>query len=63
MMLALGYQCGNDTTRNQKQMMDVVVKYLKENPAERSGQAAVLSFIALTGAFKCTAPSSFPGSK
>lgn len=55
-MMSLGYSCGNDTTKNKQQLKDVVVKYLRDNPALRSEQAASLSFLAFFMAFDCTFP-------
>jgi len=56
MMMALGYRCGSDTTKNKQQLMDVVIKYLRDNPANRNEQAAALSFAAFISAFNCTFP-------
>jgi hypothetical protein len=46
MMMAMGCRCGNETTKNKQQLRDIVVKYLQENPAQRSDAAASLSFVA-----------------
>jgi hypothetical protein len=56
MTLGEGYDCGSDVQRSKKQMQDVVVKYLKDNPAKRSDPAATLSFLAFFSAFNCKAP-------
>ena len=56
MMMAMGDRCGNETTKNKQQLRDIVVKYLQENPAQRSDAAASLSFIAFFFAFSCTFP-------
>src|SRR5258708_3058057 len=63
MMMALGYRCGNDSTKSKQQMRDIVVKYLRDNPADRSEQAATLSFVAFFAAFSCTVPISEPAKK
>lgn len=56
MMMAEGYDCGLDTVKNKRQMRDVVVKYLVDNPAERHRPAAVLSFLAFVTSFGCKPP-------
>ncbi|MCK1520333.1 Rap1a/Tai family immunity protein [Bradyrhizobium sp. 17] len=53
MLLANGYDCGPDSQRTNQQMMDVVVKYLKDYPAERSDVAALATYRAVTAAFAC----------
>ncbi|MCK1479913.1 hypothetical protein IVB27_35530 [Bradyrhizobium sp. 197] len=53
MLLANGYDCGPDNQRTKQQIMDVVVKYLKDNPAERSDVAALATYRAVTAAFAC----------
>lgn len=63
MMMSQGYSCGNETLKNKQQLRDVVVKYLRESPAQRSDQAASLSFIAFMVAFDCKFPSSEPTKK
>ena len=45
--------CGDDSEKTAGQIEDVVVKYLKEHPAERSKPAASVSAIAISEAFKC----------
>lgn len=56
MMMALGYRCGDDSKKTKQQLRDVVVKYMQDNPAERSGTAAEQSFIAVFRAFNCQFP-------
>lgn len=63
MMMTQGYDCGNETTKNIQQLRDVVVKYLRENPADRSNQAGSLSFIAFMFAFDCKFPEPRPATK
>ncbi|MBR0915816.1 Rap1a/Tai family immunity protein [Bradyrhizobium japonicum] len=53
MLLANGYDCGPDNQRTKQQIMDIVVKYLKDNPAERSDVAALATYRAMTAAFAC----------
>lgn len=60
MMMSLGYNCGNEATKNKQQLRDVVVKYLKDNPAQRSDTAATLSFLAFFLAFDCKFPDPVP---
>lgn len=57
MMLSLGYDCGNETIKNKQQLRDVVVKYLRDHPAQRHDQSANLSFLAFFLAFECKYPS------
>ena len=45
--------CGDDSEKTAGQIEDVVVKYLKKHPAERSTPAASVSAIAISKAFKC----------
>src|SRR5262249_22225329 len=53
MLTYLQTYCGDDSKKTAGQIEDVVVKYLKEHPAERSKPAASVSAIAITEAFKC----------
>jgi hypothetical protein len=53
MLLALGYSCRNDRQPTRQQIREVVVKYLKNNPAKLSGRAASLSYFALLSASDC----------
>ena len=53
MLLALGYSCRNDRLPTRQQIREVVVKYLKNNPAKLSGRAATLTYFALLSAFDC----------
>jgi hypothetical protein len=53
MMYEHGYDCGDDSKRTKPQLHDVVVKYLRENPAARHTRASFLSFEAFNAAFNC----------
>ena len=53
MLTFLQSNCGDDSKKTAGQIEDVVVKYLKEHPAERSKPAASVSAIAISEAFKC----------
>jgi hypothetical protein len=55
MLTALKAKCGDDSTKTAAQIKDVVVKYLKEHPAEHSEPAAGASAIAIIEAFHCVA--------
>lgn len=58
MMMAAGYRCGNESTKNKQQLHDIVVKFLKDNPGSRNNAAADLSFLAFFSSFDCTPPPS-----
>ena len=49
----LQFNCGDDSKKTAGEIEDVVVKYLKEHPAERSKPAATVSAIAISEGFKC----------
>ena len=53
MLTFLQSNCGDDSKKTAGQIEDVVVKYLKEHPAERSKPAASVTAIAISEAFKC----------
>ena len=53
MLTFLQFNCGDDSKKTAGEIEDVVVKYLKEHPAERSKPAATVSAIAISEAFKC----------
>ena len=53
MLTFLQYDCGDDSKKTAGQIEDVVVKYLKEHPSDRSKPAASVSTIAISGGFKC----------
>jgi hypothetical protein len=53
MMYEAGYDCGDDSKRTKLQIRDVIVKYLRENPAARHVRASALSFFAFVDAFNC----------
>jgi hypothetical protein len=52
MLYEMEYHCRDGHLTGQ-QIRDVVVKYLKENPAHRDTRASGLSFLAITDAFNC----------
>ena len=56
MMYEMEYYCGDESQRTPEQIRDVVVKYLRENPAYRDTRASALSFLAITDAFNCKPP-------
>ena len=47
------YTCSTNPNVTRRQIKDVVVKFLQDNPAERHLPAAVLSWRALNVAFGC----------
>ena len=49
------FNCGDDSKKTAGQIEDIVVKYLKEHPSERSKPAASVSVSAISEAFKCLA--------
>ena len=53
MLTFLQFNCGDNSKKTAGEIEDVVVKYLKEHPAERSKPAATVSAIAISEAFKC----------
>ena len=53
MLTFLDFDCGDDANKDLGQIRDVVVKYLKEHPAERGEPAERISFRAIIEAFKC----------
>jgi hypothetical protein len=53
MLTALKAKCGDDSKKTAGQIKDVVLKYLKEHPAEHSEPAAGASAIAIIEAFHC----------
>jgi Ssp1 endopeptidase immunity protein Rap1a len=56
MMYEMEYYCRDDNQRTSGQIRDVVVKYLRENPAYRDTRASVLGFFAIIDAFNCKLP-------
>jgi hypothetical protein len=53
MLTAFKAKCGGDSKKTADQIKDVVVKYLKEHPAEHSEPAAGASAVAIIEAFHC----------
>jgi hypothetical protein len=45
MMMSAGYRCASDATKNKQQLLDVVVKFLRDNPGSRNNAVADLSFL------------------
>lgn len=48
-----GYECKVDPKVTRRQLMDIVIKFLRENPSERHRPAAILSAAAYLAAFQC----------
>lgn len=55
MMETNGYECATENV-TRTQAKDVLLKFLRENPAQRHGAAASLAVVAFTKAFGCTKP-------
>jgi hypothetical protein len=53
MMQVLGYFCPNTDGLNKEQVVDVLTKFLKENPELRNRSAASLAIQAFTRGFGC----------
>jgi hypothetical protein len=62
MLTFLHFNCGDDAKKDLGQIRDVVVKYLKEHPAERSEPAERVSFRAIFETFKCAPRDRLPES-
>ena len=56
MLLALGSVCPRMAGAQSRQVIDVVKKFLIDNPADRNVPAAYMSAYALKEAFGCTTP-------
>lgn len=48
-----GYECGTDPKITRQQLRDIVVKFLRDNPAERHRPGAVLAARAYFLSFNC----------
>ncbi|QDM32244.1 hypothetical protein FNL55_13500 [Tardiphaga sp. vice352] len=56
MMNALGYKCPNNEGMSRSQAADVLIKNLRDYPADRNQPLALLAVVAFENALQCARP-------
>jgi hypothetical protein len=54
MMMALGYQCKKDAGVTRHQVTDILIKYLRDHPADRDDVLAFSAIVAFQESLGCT---------